>query len=103
LAAGYYFIYRSLETEQVSNTMVLFEISPVIIVLIGIFVLSERLTFLEGMGMLAVFFGALFVTTNVRVRFNRKLLPAIFGNLSWGISTLLILYAVRSYGGVALP
>ena len=103
LAAGYLLVYKSLETEQASNTLILFEITPVVLVLFGSFALSERITFMQSVSMFAIFIGALCVITNVKQRFNKKLFPAIIGMVLWGAYAIPITYAIRGYGGFILP
>lgn len=103
LAAGYLLVYKSLETEQVSNTFVLFEITPVVMVLFGTFALSEKLTLMQSVSVLAIFAGVLCVTTNVKQRLNKMLLPAIIGMVLWGAYTIPITYAIRGSGGFVLP
>lgn len=103
MAAGCLLIYKSLETEQVSNTMVLYGISPVMFVLFGVFALSESLSLLEIASIIALFAGALLVITDLRSKFDRKLLPAVLGEALWGVYGILILYAIRSFNGFMLP
>ncbi len=103
LAAGYLLVYKSLETEQASNTLILFEIVPVVLVLFGFFALSESVTLVQSASMLAIFFGALCVTTNVKQRFNKKLFPAIVGMVLWALYAIPITYAIKGSGEFILP
>jgi len=103
LGSGYLLIYKSLETEQVSNIWVLFESSSIILVLLGAVFLSERLSMIEMASMLAIFFGALLVTTDTKLRVNRKLVPAIIGSLLWGLSNIPIVYAIQDSHGFVMP
>jgi drug/metabolite transporter (DMT)-like permease len=103
LAAGYLLVYKSLETEQISNTLILFESVPVVLVLFGFFALSESITVIQSVSMLAIFFGALCVTTNVKQRFNKKLFPAIIGMILWAFYAIPITYAIKGSGEFILP
>jgi drug/metabolite transporter (DMT)-like permease len=103
LGTGYLLIYKTLETEQVSNTWVLFESSSVVLVLLGVIFLSEALNAVEIISMLAIFAGALLVITDSKLEINMKMMPAIIGSTLWGLSNIPIVYAIQGSHGFVLP
>jgi drug/metabolite transporter (DMT)-like permease len=103
LGIGYLLIYKTLETEQVSNTWVLFESSSVVLILLGVIFLSETLNVIEIVSMLAIFAGVLLVITDSKMKVNMKFMPAIIGSTLWGLSNVPIVYAIQSSHGFVLP
>jgi len=103
LGSDYLLIYDTLETEQVSNTWVLFESSSVILVLFGVVFLSETLNAVEIISMLAIFLGALLVITDSKFKVNMKLMPAVIGSTLWALSNIPIIYAIQSSHGFIMP
>lgn len=102
-AVGYVLIYKSLETEQVTNTIALSGLSPVVIFLFGLFVLGEGASRLELLGAAAVFIGLFLVSTKKGLRPNRKLLPALLGNVAWAFGYIAEVEAVGVSDQVYLP
>jgi len=97
LALGYVFIYKSLETEQASNTWALINISPAAMILFGAFILQEHVNVFELISIILVFVGVLLVTISRDFEFNKLLAPALIGNVSWVLSSLLLIYGISSY------
>ena len=92
-------ILKSLETEQASNTWALSNITLVPIILLGALVLAEPLNTIEIVGILAVIFGSTLITVTGDLKFNKKLFPAIAGNLLYAIYFLLITYSISQAPG----
>jgi len=90
LALGFLLVYKTLETEQVANTMVLLNIEFIVVVLFGIFALSEALPPLELGALLTIFIGAFLVSLSKGMKFNRKMIPAVIGNILWGLSFVVV-------------
>ena len=104
LAVGFILIYRSLQTEQLTNTVVLNEMTPAILVLFGLFALGEHVNMIQALSMVAIFAGAFFMISVGGFRINRRLIPATFAVLSWSIYWIILTYAVTGAGGAfALP
>lgn len=100
---GYILDFKSLETEQVTNTIALGELQSAIIVLFGIFALAENASPIVILGIVIVFVGAVLVGIERRMRFNKKLLPAVFANVSWAIYWVILSFAILSYHSFVVP
>jgi drug/metabolite transporter (DMT)-like permease len=94
LCLGFILIFKSLETEQLTNTVVLGEMQPAILTLFGVFVLNNSLNMPEAASILLIFAGAFFVITHEGVKINKKLIPALLGNISWTIYWILMSIAI---------
>lgn len=90
LCLGFILIFKSLETEQLTNTVALAEMQPAILTLFGVFVLNNRLSTGEAASILLIFAGAFFVITHEGIKINKKLIPALLGNVSWTIYWILM-------------
>lgn len=97
LALGYVFVLKSLETEQATNTWGLINLGYLSIILFGALVLGEHVTLLQAIAITAILTGAIMVTINRGMKFNRQLLPAIIGNLFWVGFNILIIYNISTY------
>ena len=97
IALGYVLIYKSLETEQVSNTWALINLGSAAAILFGAFVLKEHVNIFEFIGIILVFVGVLLVTITRDFKFNRMLAPALIGNVSLVLSLLLMIYGISNY------
>ncbi len=97
LALGYVFVLKSLETEQATNTWGLINLGYLSIILFGVLVLGEHVTLLQAIAITAILTGAIMVTINRGMKFNRQLLPAIIGNLFWVGFNILIIYNISTY------
>ncbi|MDE1762243.1 MAG: DMT family transporter [Candidatus Micrarchaeota archaeon] len=96
-ALGFLLVLKSLETEQVSNTMGLLNLQYAVIIILGIFFLSENVSALQYAGLIIVFAGSLLVTLGRKLKVNRMLLPAVAGNLCWGVGIAIISYSIASF------
>lgn len=96
-ALGFILVFKSLETEQVTNTMVLVNLQYAIVVLFGILVLSESVGAPHYISLLVIFIGALLVTTTKGFKINTRLVPAILGTVCWGLGIVTIVYALTIY------
>ena len=97
LALGYVFVLKSLETEQATNTWGLINLGYLSIILFGVLVLGEHVTLLQAIAIAAILTGAIMVTINRGMKFNRQLLPAIIDNLFWVGFNILIIYNISTY------
>ncbi len=97
LALGYVFVLKSLETEQATNTWGLINLGYLSIILFGVLVLGEHVTLLQAIAITAILTGAIMVTINRGMKFNRQLLPAIIDNLFWVGFNILIIYNISTY------
>lgn len=103
LVAGFVLLYKALHTEQLTNTVVLGEIQPAILVVFGIFVLGEHVILANIVFMIMIFAGAVLVVTSENLRINGKLMPALLANISWTIYWIMISYSVNIGNGFVVP
>lgn len=96
LAIGYILYYKSLETEQVSNTSGVGLAQPAILLLFSILILHESITSIQTLGGVIIFVGVLLIITNNKLELNRKLLPALLANVSWAGYWVIASYAILS-------
>ncbi|MDE1850320.1 MAG: DMT family transporter [Candidatus Micrarchaeota archaeon] len=94
LAIGYILYYKSLETEQVSNTSGIGLAQPAILLLFSILVLHETISSIQALGGIIIFVGVLLIITNNKLELNRKLLPALLANVSWAGYWVIASYAI---------
>ena len=97
LALGYLFVLKSLETEQATNTWGLINLGYLSIILFGVLVLGEHVTVLQAVAIAVILVGAMMVTINKGMKFNRQLFPALIGNLFWVGFNVLIIYGINAY------
>lgn len=93
-------MYKSLETEQVANTISLSGIEYAIIALFGILMLGEGVTGLDLLCFVGIFVGVFLVTTTTRFTFDRGYLPALFSMAFFGATYISLTYASKSSGGL---
>ncbi len=100
---AYFLMYKSLETEQVANTISLAGIEYALITVLGIVVLRESVTGTEVVSFFAVFIGAFLATTTKKLRFNKSYAPAALGMALFAVTYMLLVFATQSSGGVFAP
>lgn len=96
-AIGFLFVFKSLETEQVTNTMSLVNIQYASVIIFGALALSETLSLFQLGGLLLIFAGGALVVFTKGFKINLKLVPAILGMLFWGLDIIVIVYALTLY------
>ncbi|MCW6160182.1 MAG: DMT family transporter [Candidatus Micrarchaeales archaeon] len=101
--AWFLWVFKSLETEQVGNTMALVDVPYAIIVLFGILVLIEPITSIEIVGVIGIFAGVALVMSKDHFKFNKRLIPALAGNIVLGFFYVAFISAVTLSGGIAIP
>ncbi|MEM4109607.1 MAG: hypothetical protein QXQ65_06395 [Conexivisphaerales archaeon] len=102
LGGGTLMVLKSLESQQVTNTMALIELGLVLTVIYGILVLHEPERILGYAGVASIFAGSLLVSTK-GLSINTKLIPAMVGNIIWGGQFLAIYYAISYTDNILLP
>lgn len=100
---GWFYMTKSLETEQVSNASAFVGLEYAIIVIFGAFGLSEAVAPLQWIGIISAFVGVFFVALNGNFRINLKLLPAIVGCVFFGFSGVSLAYAINASGNFITP
>lgn len=102
LGGGTLMVLKSLESQQVTNTMALIELGLVLTVIFGILVLHESEPILSYVGVAGIFVGSLLVSTK-GLTINTKLIPAMVGNIIWGGQFIAIYYAINYTDNILLP
>lgn len=92
LAIGFVLCFRSLTTEQVTNTSTLETLQQLATLLFGVLVLGEVLTVLQVLAAVMIFLGVLLVASTKGFKINKFLIPAIFANLSWAAYWIVLHY-----------
>ncbi len=103
LAAGYILFYKSVESQNISNIGGIDLLQPAVLVIFGIFILSEPINAVQILGTLIVFVGIALISEKRNGKFNRKLLPAALGNISWAFYWVILSYAISSSSQYVLP
>ncbi len=91
---GTLLVLKSLESEQVSDTMSMVAISYIIPVVFGILILRETVPGISWLGIVLIFTGSAVIAFK-EMKFNNALLPAVFGNVFWGFQFIAFNYALR--------
>ncbi len=95
---GFVFLYKSLATEQTTNTMSLSEFFKAVLVLSGVFLFGNALNGTQSTGIILIFAGSLLIITTEKLRINKKLLYALFGFLCWAALWIMLGYAIGVSG-----
>ncbi len=103
LALGYILFYRSVETQQISNAAATALIQPAILVFYAVLVLGESVNSLQSVGILAIFIGVILLDLTKKLKFNRKMIPAIVGNGIWALYWIFLAAAINSSHQIAEP
>ena len=91
---GFALCFKSLQTEQVTNTSALEPLQQLTILLFGVLVLSEKLTVTQILAAFMIFVGVLLVSSSKGFKINKFLGPAILANLSWAAYWILLSYGI---------
>ncbi|MDG6930036.1 MAG: DMT family transporter [Nitrososphaerota archaeon] len=94
MGAGTLLVLKSLESEQVSDTISMVAISYVIPVVFGALVLQENVPGFSLLGIVLIFAGSAVIAFK-EMKFNSALLPAVFGNILWGFQFITFDYALQ--------
>ncbi|MDE1847126.1 MAG: DMT family transporter [Candidatus Micrarchaeota archaeon] len=103
LSIGFVLYYKSLETEQISNTSGTGLLQPALLIIFSVFVLSEPLTLPQIIGGIVIFLGIILILTTERMELNRNLIPAIMAQVSWALYWIFATYAILGSHKVAIP
>lgn len=96
-AAGFLLVFKSLEDQQVTNTMALVNIQYAAVIIFGAFALLETISNFQLVGLLLIFIGVILVTVTKGFKLNLKLMPAVLGMILWGLDIIVIVYALTIY------
>ncbi len=95
--------YKSVETQQISNTVAIGMIQPVLIFVFSILVLKEGMTLAEIVGGIVVLAGVGLVSMTAGLRFNRRLIPAFLGQAIWAFYWMALSLSIVSSSQAAMP
>ncbi len=93
MGTGLLLVLVSLKKEQMSDTMSLIPVSYLVPVLWGAFVLHERIDDYKAIGAILIFVGTFFIMFKT-LKLNLGLVPALMGNVFWGLQLIAFNYAV---------
>ncbi|MFP3279231.1 MAG: DMT family transporter [Candidatus Micrarchaeota archaeon] len=103
LFLGYILVYKSVPSGGVSNSYILLEVQPIILILFGIFVLGEHIGIEKAASIILVFVGISFVMLSKKFKLDKQLVPALTGNVMWAIYWAIIILAFLYYKNFVLP
>ena len=102
-AVGYLLFFKSLQTEQASNTYSLVLLQVLVLVLFGIFFLHEPISVRVALGMVLILSGTFSISYKDGHGLNMGLVPAIIGNVVWGLSWVAYYFAYAAGGNFVDP
>ncbi len=100
---GYAMFYKSIETEQISNSMAFLELAAAIFVIFGFFVFGEAISAAGLLGVAVVFIGATLISITEERKFNKGLVPAMAAFIFWSLGFIIFSYSISSAGAVGMP
>jgi len=103
LFLGFLFVYKSVPEGGVSNSYILIEIQPPLLILFGILALDEHLSITQLFSMLVIFIGILLIILTKRLKLDKKLLPSLIGNIMWTAYWAIVILAVLYYKNFVIP
>jgi drug/metabolite transporter (DMT)-like permease len=98
LALGYILYYESVQKEEITETTIMQQTQPAILLLFSIFVLAEPISALKGLAVILIFSGSFLVLIKKGFKINRKMLPALLGGASWAVYWIFITYSFNGSG-----
>lgn len=102
-ALGMVLAYKTLMTEQLTNSIALSEVTPPMLVILGIFVLGEVLTTAQLVSIIIIFIGTALIITTEKLKINRRLIPALLSSVCWAIYWVTLSYITPLSGSFAQP
>ncbi|MFI5412649.1 MAG: EamA family transporter, partial [Candidatus Micrarchaeales archaeon] len=103
LAFGFILFYKSVESQQISNITVLALLQPLILVTYSLLFLNESITLIQIIGGAIILVGITLDTTTREIKFNKFLIPAILGEISWAIFWIILSKVILITGNLATP
>jgi len=95
---GYLTMMRSFEMEKLSAVYPVITMYPLVVVALGIFILNEKLSFSQGIGITSALIGLFLISLNRKMEFGNKkaIYIALISMITWGITSFVIGYLVKS-------
>lgn len=97
---GYALYFIALADEQSSSIIILLQTIPLFVLIFSVIFLREIITFKQVVGFIFILISTLGVTiksNKERIHFNRSFLIAIFFNILFAASTILMKFAINMY------
>jgi len=101
LAAGYLFYYKALSQAEVSKVTIFSNLQPLIIFVFSLLFLNEGISAIPLLGALLIFIGSSMGIYEKGIRIDKKLVPAVFANVSWGIYWIFMSSAITKGNYIA--
>lgn len=103
MGTGYLLVFKSLETENAGSTFAFNELQAVLILLFGVLVLGESISAIRYAGVAFIVIGLFLVSEKLKWHFNKRLIPAIAGNVFWAAGWIVIYYPIHALGAYLYP
>ena len=100
---GYALFYKSIETEQISNSMAFPVLASAIFVIFGFLVFGESITTTGLFGVAIIFIGASMVSITEERGFNKRLVPAMIAFIIWSFGFIMLNYSIDASGSIGGP
>jgi len=103
LFLGYILVYKSVPSGGVSNSYILLEVQPIILILFGIFVLGEHIGIEKAASIILIFIGISLILLSKKFKLDKQLVPALIGNVMWAVYWAIVILAFLYYKNFVLP
>ena len=103
LFLGYILVYKSVPSGGVSNSYILLEVQPIILILFGIFVLGEHIGIEKAASIILIFIGISLILLSKKFKLDKQLVPALIGNVIWAVYWAIVILAFLYYKNFVLP
>jgi len=103
LFLGYILVYKSVPSGGVSNSYILLEVQPIILIPFGIFVLGEHIGIEKAVSIILISIGISLILVSKRFKLDKRLVPALIGNVMWAVYWAIIILVFLYYKNFILP
>ena len=103
ISVGYILFYKTMETEQISNSVAFSELGSAMFVIFGFVVLGEAISTPGIIGIVILFIGATLVAITEELKFNKRLVPAMMAFVIWSVGFIVLTYSIHASGTFAIP
>jgi len=103
LFLGYILVYKSVPSGGISNSYILLEVQPIILIPFGIFVLGEHIGIEKAVSIILISIGISLILLSKRFKLDKRLVPALIGNVMWAVYWAIIILAFLYYKNFILP
>jgi len=103
LFLGYILVYKSVPSGGISNSYILLEVQPIILIPFGIFVLGEYIGIEKAASIILISIGISLILLSKKFKLDKRLVPALIGNVMWAVYWAIIILAFLYYKNFILP